>query len=815
MLLQDIRYALRVLLKNRAFTLVAVLSLAVGIGANSAMFSFADGLMLRPLPVLHPNEVVTIHARTSKGPQVNLSYRDYVDYRDRNTTFDGLVAYSVVPFGFAPRTDALPQVKYGLMVSGNFFQAMGVVPAIGRGFRPDEDEVPGRDAVVVLGHDFWMQQFGGDPSAVGKTLQLNGLEFHIIGVAPEEFSGMDQYLRLALFVPIHISPRLASDPKNSVLESRDNRSLLVKGRLKPGVSIARAEAELQVIAKSLEQTYPETNRDQGISIRTELQARVEQSPPDATLVGMLLTLSALVLLVACANVANLLLSRARARSREIAVRLAIGAGRFRLVRQLLTESLVIGIGGGMLGLAVAYGAISFLNQVQVPSELPISLTFHLNARTLVFGITASLFSVILFGLIPAFHTTRTDLVRTLKAGDADSLGKQRLWGRNLLVVGQVAVSLVLLVLTSMLYRGFTRELKAGPGFRTDHLLLMSFDPSLVKFSEAQTQQFFKQLVDRAAAMPGVKSAALASVLPMFPVQDGRAIAPENYQFPKGKDAESMLSATVDNHYFETMDVKIVHGRAFGPADTASTPKVAVINEVVASKYWPNQDPVGKRFHLDDSRGPLVQVIGVAKTAKYLFISEPPLEYFYLPLSQNPKTHMSLVAQSVGDAQGLAAPLREAVRGIDANQPIYDVRTMEDFYQARAVKTPDMIVETVGAMGVLGLLLAMVGLYGLVAYSVSRRTREFGIRMAIGAERTQVLRMVMRQGLWLSLAGILIGLVLSQGARQVLNSAFGPGDAGPVTFVLVPAALLAVTLLAAFVPALRASRVPPMKALRYE
>jgi predicted permease len=487
----------------------------------------------------------------------------------------------------------------------------------------------------------------------------------------------------------------------------------------------------------------------------------------------------------------------------------------RLVRQLLTESLLIGAGGGLLGLAVAYGGISFLNQLQIPTELPISLKLQLDPRTLLFGLAGSVVSVLLFGLIPAFQTTRTDLVRSLKSADADSGGKQRIWGRNLLVVGQVAVSLVLLIMTSMMYRGFSRELRAGPGFRTDHLLKMSFDPTLVKLTEAQAQQFFKQVVDRAALTPGVKSAALSSTMPMMPPQEGKTIVPEGYQFPKGKDSVSLISDTVDEHYFDTMGVGIVRGRGFNASDSATSPRVAIVNEVLAAKYWPSQDPVGKRLHLDNAQGALVQIVGVAKTGKYIFISEPPLEFLYLPLSQNPKSHMTLIAQSEGDAQGLAAPLREVVRSIDPNQPIYDVRTMEDFYQTRAVQTTNLIVQTVGGMGIMGLLLAMVGLYGLVAYSVSRRTREFGIRMAIGAESRQVLTLVLRQGLWLSLAGIAIGLVISLGTGRVLQAALMSGENDPASFVVVSLVLLAVTTFAAYVPALRASRVAPMKALRWE
>jgi len=813
-LLQDLRFALRVLWKNRAFTLIAMLSLAIGIGANSAMFSFADALLLRPLPVLRPAEVVTVEGTSTKATRSSISYPDYVDYRDRARSFDGLAAFVVTPFGFASRPDALPQVKYGVLVSGNFFRTMGVEPALGRGFRADEDQVPGRDAVVVLGWDFWKQQFAGDPGAIGKKVRLNGIDFTVIGVAPEDFA-IDQFLRLAMYVPLHMSPRLAGDPQLGMLDKRDNRSMMVKGRLKPGVTPQQAQAELEGIAKGLEQNYPATNQDQTVIVRTEFQLRVADDPQDATLVAMLLALSALVLLVACANVANLLLSRARARCREIAVRLAIGAGRMRLVRQLLTESLAIGLGGAVLGSAVAFGGVAFLNQIQIPAELPIVLSSRLDARSLLFGLAAALVSVLLFGLIPAIQTSRSDLVSALKSADANISGKRRVWGRNLLVIAQVAFSLVLLIVTAMMYRSFERELRGGPGFRTDHLVLMSFNPSLVQYTEAQSQQFYKQVIDRAAWLPGVKSAALTYVIPMQPNQASETIVPEGHQFPKGKETVQMLADTVDEHYFDTMGVAIVRGRGFRATDTASAPKVAVVNEVLAAKYWPSQDPVGKRFRLGDQQGPWVEIVGVAKTAKYIFISESPLEYFYQPLAQHPKPRMTLVVESMGDSAGLVAPLREMIRGIDANQPLLDVRTMADFYQARAVKTSDLVIQLVGGMGMMGLVLAMVGLYGLVAYSVSRRTREFGVRMAIGARGTQVMRMVMGQGLRLALIGIALGLVMSMGAAPVLRASLGSADTSPITFVIVSMLLLAVAMLAAYVPALRASRIAPMKALRWE
>jgi len=814
---QDVTFALRVLLKNRAFTVVAILSLAIGIGATSAMFGVADALLLRPLPVLRPSEVVTLESKAPKESYGGMSYRDYVDYRDRAKSLEGLVALAnPYPFAFSPHPDALPQIKYGMLATGNLFQAMGVQPELGRGFRPEEDQVSGRDAVVVLGHDFWMQEFSGDRSVVGRTVRLNGVDFNVIGVMPAKFTGMDQYFHVAMIVPMMMSPRLAANPKRDVVEKRDDRGLMVKGRLKPGVTMAQAQAELAGIAQGLAQTYTDTNREQTILIKTELQARIEQSPPDAQLITVLMTMSMLVLLVACANVANLLLSRARSRSREMAVRLAIGAGRTRLVRQLMTESVLIALAGGLLGIAAAYVLVILFNQIEVPSDLPIVIAPHLDRRVLLVSMVASILSVLVFGLAPAIQTSRADLVPSLKAADADTSGKRRLWGRNSMVVTQVAISLVLLVVTGMMYRSFTSQLSSGPGFRHDHIAMMGFDPTLVRYTEAQTQHFYKQVVERAAAVPGVTSAALTSMIPMMPGGlDSDTILPEGFQPPKEKLEFPMFKYTVDEHFFDTMGIAVVRGRGLLASDTPTKPKVAVINELVAKKYWPNQDPIGKRFHFGDGSGPWVQVVGVAKMSKYIWIAEPPLEALYVPLAQNPRSRMMLVAGGPADSASLVAALREAVRGIDPNQPVNNARTMESFYQSRAVNTPNLIVNSVGTMGMMGLILSMVGLYGIVAYSVSRRTREFGIRMAIGASRGNVLRLVLRQGLVLSLIGIGIGLALSFPAGRAVSGFFSSATSDPAALLIVPLVLLAVTLLAAYAPALRASRVDPMKALRYE
>ncbi len=818
---QDIRYGCRMLAANPGFTLVAVSSLAMGIGANCAAFSWADALLLRPLTVPRPGEVVTVGSTMSvEGfSRVGASYREFVDVRDRSSSFDGLVAFTGVTSGLAVTRDALPKLTLGLLVSGNFFSVMGVEPELGRTFRPEEDQVPGRDAVVIVSHRLWQQQFGSDPSILGRRVQLSGIEFTVVGVVPERFTGMNQFVRSDFYAPLMMWPRLLGDPKEHPLEDRNFRNLTIKGRLKPGVSLARAQTELSVIAKDLERAYPDTNRNRGLVVRTELQMRIAQSPPDSMLIAMLTTLAAAVLFVACANVAGLLTSRAPARAREMAMRVAVGAGRGRLITQLLTESLLIALGGGLLGLAVGFGAIKLFQQIQIPTDLPVALTFQLDRRALVFSLGVSMFSALLFGLAPAIQTSRADLAMVLKGGES-IVGRRRRWGRSLLVGGQVAVSVVLLVLATFMYRGFRAQLSGGPGYRTDHLLMMTFDPSLVHYSKDDARRFFLQLAERARSVPGVKSAALASSVPM--ASDGinaANVIPEGFQLPAGKENLTLFSARVDEHYFAAMQIPIVRGRDFREEDSTDAPLVAIVNEQYVQHYLPNQDPIGKRFQLRErAASSWIEIVGVAKTTKYLWLAEPPTEFIYLPYRQHPQSEMVLLAESEGDPSSLVAPLRSVVQSLDQTQPIYNVRTMEQFYQMRTITIFNVIIGTVAAMGLMGLALAVVGLYGLVAYATSRRTKEIGIRMAIGAGRTTVLRMVLRQGLVLAIVGLIVGLLAGVGAERLLQAAFPSGDDNgfsPMAHILVTPIVLAAAFVAAYLPARRAARLDPMKALRYE
>jgi predicted permease len=821
MLLGDVQYALRILRKTPGFTSVAVLSLALGIGVNSAMFSLADALLLRPLPIPSPSRVVTICDSAPDlpiGTIGNISYSDYVDLRDKNKSFEGLTASAYTQVGMAEQRDALPQLRLALTVSGNFFQVLGLNAARGRTFSQDEDRVPGRNAVTVLAYDTWEQHFSADPNIIGRTIRLNDIEFTVIGVTPKKFSGIYPVVHPDLYIPMMMLPRVATGDFNP-LERRDDRGFTVKGRLKPGVSLAQANAELATIASGLAATYPDTNRNHGVLIRTEVQARVAQSPPNAAMTGMLMAIAGLVLIIACANVANLLLSRARSRTREMAVRLAIGASRGRLLRQLLTESLILSLAGAALGLFIAQFGADYFNKFRFSSDLPVSLIVQLDQRVLIFSLLAAVLSALVFGLAPAIRSAKTDLVPALKTGETAAWHRRTL-GRNALVIAQVALSLMLLSAATMFVRTLRNVVLGNPGFRTDHLMMMSFDPSLVHYSPEKSRDFFRTLTERARQLPGVKNAALSRMIPF----DGSTltadnIAPEGYQFPKGKENDSVFSSAVDEQYFETMGTPIVRGRGIQATDSATAPPVAVVNEFMAERYWPNQDPIGKRFRIIGRDAKWVQVVGVAKNSTYLSIGEPRIPFFYAPFAQQSPTRMTLLVQTPADAAALSEPLRNLVRSLDPHQPIYNVRSMRDYYQTQGLQALRLVVNLVGGMGILGLSMALVGLYGLVAYSVSRRTREIGIRMAIGAARTDILRIVVRQGMTLAIIGVGVGLAGSFGIVRVIRALFSRLQQGsifdPWTFIVLPAALLAVTMLASYIPARRAAAIDPNQALRYE
>ena len=812
---QEIRHALRLLARNPGFAAIAILSLALGIGANSAIFSLADALLLRPLPVKDSGAVLTVSAVTPEQIQGSLSYPDYRELRDKAQSFDGLVAYQFTTVGLATAPGAQPQMRAGMVTSENLFRVLGVEAETGRTYAADEGAIPGKDAVIVLGHDFWRDQLGADKSVVGHAMRINGVDFTVIGVLPKSFTGMDQYFRPAFYAPASMLQRI-NDSKTNPLEDRANRAFSIKGRLKGSVDIRTAKAELASLASNLERQFPETNRRRSFVARTELEARLAQPSGDAMLVAMLMTLVGLVLLIACANVANLLLARASGRTREIAIRLAIGAGRIRLMRQLIIESLILSLAGCVASFGVAYAGIRLLQTFTIPTDLPIVLHPELDGRVMLFSLGASLVAALLFGLVPAWQTASPSLVPALKSATAGSTAKSRTIGRRLLVVSEVALAMVLLMAASMMFEGFRKSLIADPGFRTDHRLMMEFDPSLAHYTAEQSGAFYRQLRDRAAALPGIKQVALTNVIPFAPNQHEESVAPEGYQFTKGREKAGLFANIVDEHYFETAGTRILRGRAFTAADTAASRRVAIVNEEFARIYWPKQDAIGKRVRLPEHNNEWAEVVGISATGKYTFIAEAPTPFLYLAYAQYPRMSMSLIAETYGDPAPAIGQIREVVHTLDANLPIFNTRTFDSYFEKRAAAAPKLILQLVGAMGGIGLAIALVGLYGLIAYTVSRRTREIGIRVAIGASARSVLSMVLRQGMILAGSGLVVGGALSALVGKGLAASLaGLGHPSLLTFIAVPVSLILVTMLACFVPAWRASRIDPLIALRYE
>jgi putative ABC transport system permease protein len=819
----DLRHGVRRLAKSPGFALIAVISLALGIGANSATFSFADALLFRPLPVEAPDEVVTLGsfnpAAASTSSSLRASYPDYVDIRDRADTLAGITASLALPVQFRAGPGDSSEVRTGSLVSGDFFQVLGVEPDLGRTFLPGESEVPMRDAVAVLSYRFWQTTFASDPGILGRTVNVNGAAFTIVGVAPERFTGIDPFVRPDIYVPLMMWPGLTGDDGVSPLEQRDRRSLVLKGRLRDGASIDEARAQIAAISTALAETWPVTNRGYEMQLRTELADRLKTSSLIGFTIALLVVLGILVLLVACINVAGLLASRAPARAGEMSLRQSLGASRNRIVRQLLTENALLAVGGGLAGIGVGYLGIALWRQVIVQSDVAVELAFQVDGRFLLASLVVALVSVFLFGLAPALQTSKANLTGALQWAGRGIAGRAG-WGRRTLVGGQVSLALVLIAVAAFMYTAFLRQVDAGPGVRIDDVLTMSFNPDLSHYSVEESQRFYERLIDRAREVPGVESAALASFVPMSGQSVGQTLlVPEGYQLPDGLDSDSKVTSYVDADYFEVMDVPLIQGRGFEATDTAESQRVAVVNELFANIYWPDSNAVGRRFRFaggaDDS---WAEIVGVVPTGRYFSISETPTPFLFLPYSQHPQSKMTLVVQAAGDPALLAGPLRSIVRELDVDLALTAVRTMANIYYDSAIRNFLVIMRAIAAMGVIGVTLAFVGLFGLVATDVNRRTREIGIRMAVGASRGSVLVMVLARGLRPAVIGLAVGVVLMIGVSQAMTAAVpggGGSERGLAIWFWVTGAVLAVSALAAYLPARRATHIGPSHALRHE
>jgi len=809
---QDLRYGLRVLKKSPAFTLVAVLTLAVGLVANGVLFSLADAAVFRPLPIRDPRGLVLIFTSAKDASGQGLygpsSYPEFADLKAQSKTFSDIAVYQ--RRGAILNSSGERTMLFAIWVSGNYFSLLGANAHLGRTFT--EDEVARRDAplVVVLGYSFWQRQFGGDPQIVGKPINLNGQLWTVLGVAPREFRGLDRIMNPDIWIPESLLPGIATEDNDRNLREHE-----MMARLQPGTSLQKAQAELSTIASQMAQAYPKTNAGRKLTADFEVHYRLTSGL--ATLSLLILAIPALVLLIACANVAGLLLARALDRRREIAVRLALGAGRFPLIRQFLVEALLLALGGAAGALLLSKWMIDLLPRLVPATTFSLGLDPRLDTRMLVFTLLAMLVSVFLSALVPALRASRADLNTDLKDQAAPAgYATRRMALRKLLVSGQVAVSLVLLVGAALLTRSLRNELAANPGFNP-HQNLLLVNPSLWDYDENHRRQLFPQMTERVESIPGVLQAGLATFVPFSPSGGGAAqtLWTPGMQLPPGQDGVAIHCDSVDPNYFRVLGVPILRGRAFTKADSAAAPGVAIMNETLARRFWPAQDPLGQHFRVGGSKGRDCEVVGIAQDGKYNNLTEPPVPYLYLPLYQNAAGDLTLIVKTARDPHALASAVRSELKSVDANISVLGTLTIDDHMRS-AFFGERMTAQLVGVLGAIGLLLVSVGLYGVASYSMSRRTREIGVRLALGAERADIFRMVLREGLYLALTGVVVGLLAAFALTRLLSSAlYGVKAADPFSFLFAAVLLLLVTLLACYFPARRATRVDPIIALRSE
>lgn len=815
-LFQDLRYAARQLLASWGFTLLVVLTVSLGIGANTAIFSMVHGI-LKPLPTPDPEQIVVLAAAT-KGDETGFRYRfsfqALQDFRKQADRFSDLFGYSVDQGGISIGGKPFPFMYCD--VTGNFFSALKIRPAVGRLFEPNEGENRGADSTVILGYSFWQKRYGGRPDIVGQQIRINGVAARVLGVTPPEFHGPYAGLDLEGYMPLN-AYRYGDD----LFTSRNRRALTVLGRMKPGVSLREAQSSIDVLARRIEQQYPAT--DKGISVRV-IPEPDSRPTPASTLIqhspeALLLILAAVVLALGCMNVANLLLVRGTIRQRELAIRAALGCGRGRLIRQALTESLLLAMLGVVGGLILGkWGSDAFASSIDLATDLPTRLDFSFDWEVFAYALGAAVATGIMIGLWPAYRASQTDAAAALHdgaRGASGGPGRQRV--RSALVIGQVAGSLMLLIVAGLFVRSLRNAQNLDVGFNPDHLLNARIDPEWAGYSEQRTKDFFRELQRRVSAIPGVQSASLAFSVPLGYYNNAQLVYIEGRPVDPGAQSLVIGANFVDASYFDTMRIRIVRGRAFTESDDEHAPRAAIVNQTMAARYWPGQDPIGKRFHTATPDSPLWQVVGVAQDGKYVAVYESQIPYVYLPLAQSYSSLRVLHVRSLVPPEQLSARVEREIHALDADMPIADLQTMH-----RALSgLGGFLIFRLGAiqaaaMGALGLILAVVGVYGVVSYGAAQRTREIGIRVAMGAKPTDVLRLVLQQGVALVAAGIMIGLALTLALTRILKRAILLASAtDPLTFAGITLLLTAVALGACYLPAWRAMRVDPMNALRHE
>jgi len=818
-LANDIKYAFRSLRRTPGFTAAVVITLALGIGANTAVFSIANGILWRPVPGKDPDRLMVIVAKNrAQGDFFDYSYADYEDFRRDASAFEDVAAYYPAPVSLnsQDRNDRI----WAELVSPNYFGVLGVVPVEGRGFLSEDGPNSGAAPVAVVSDRFKRRLAPNGASVLGQIVRLNGQTFTIVGVAPRGFRGVYHALfGPDVWLPVSTFDGVSRGVPGSLL-SRGTNSFRLMGRLRPGVTYDQGASAVAAIGRRLERDYPVTNAGFDAVAMPELEARPEPGAAagSALAARAFLVVVGLVLLIACANVANLLLARAASRRKEIALRLALGAGRLQLLRQLLIESTLLGLLGGALGMGLAIWVTAALgNGWHAPSDIPFQVDFSPDRRVLAFTLAISLLTSLVFGLVPALQAARPEVVGALKNEPARRHGSNRSLLRGGLVITQVALSCVLLIGTGLMLETLGQMKRLDPGFDTRNGLLVSVSPALLGYDQRQGESFYRRMLEEVRQTPGVQGATLAQYVPLeFSASGGGLFVAGRERDQKSQGGDPTYWSVVEPGYLALMGTRLLDGRDFSLQDDSTAPRVAIVNQTLAQRYWPGASAIGKTIRLNALSGPAIEIIGVAADGKYRGLEERQLPYLYLPLSQNYTGNVTLVVRSSNDPLALLSAVREAIHRADPDIPAFDTKTMQQLIEGRALLGPRFAAGLAGVFGLLALGLAMIGLYGLISYSVSRRTREMGIRIALGAPLRAVRGMVVGDGFRVAVIGVVLGTVVSAALTRTLRSLFfgmNPGDTR--LLVSVPLILIVIAVLASYLPARRATKVDPMVALRAE
>ncbi len=808
-LLHDIRFGLRQLMKQPGFAVLAIISMALGIGANTSIFSLVDTALLRPLAVKEPSQLVELYGTLHNGAEWSLqSYPNYKEYRDRNSVFSGLFVYRVTVSSLTVNNSS--QRVWGYLVSGNYFDVLGVKPILGRAFSPEEDQTPDSHPVAVISHNCWQHRFAGDPQIVGKTVQFNSHPFTIIGVAPKGFIGTEVAYDPEMFIPVMMAKTI--EPGSTWLDKRDSNNLFTVGRLKPGVSFAQAKAALETLTAKLAQDYPE-NVGFGIRLGKPGLFIPDIANSVFAFTALLAAVGGLVLLLACVNLANLLLARATERRREIAVRLAIGASRRRLVRQLLTESLLISLSGGAAGVFLSAAINSAVRGIHLPSDVTLLFDLRTDWRVLTFALVLSIATGILFSLIPALQSSKPQLVPALK-DESSMAGFRRSRLRNFLVIAQVSLSLVLLISAGLIVRSLQAAQKMRPGFNPENAVAISFDVSLQGYNEQRGRAFQRQVLERAQSLPQVESAALTDYLPLGLNYNSSTIYVEGTQFTGPSNLPIAVPIDSGPGYFDVMGIPL-RGRDFRDDENKKESRFAIVNETFVKRLLNGQDPIGRRFNWHGPTDPFFEIVGVVPDGKYNSLGEDPKPAVYTPLYRDYSGQVTLVARTHSDPRQVLSALRGEVQKLDPSVSVYAAKTLKE-HLGTSLFPARMAAIALGSFGVLALILAAVGIYGVMSHVVAGRTREIGLRMALGAQLSDVQKLILKQGMFLAAIGSAFGLVIALGGARMMKSLlYGVSTSDPITFTGVALLLVGIAFLACWIPARRASRVEPMIALRAE